>query len=75
MAKLKKKQTDLVDPEQHGVLHVEGKLFRGAEGGEALDACHDSLYGHHLHSVRHHQSVYQRNMRTLHTHTHRHTQM
>ena len=57
--------SDLVDPEQHGVLQVEGQLLGGTEGGEALDGGHHLLDADHLHRVGHHQGVDHRHVGTL----------
>lgn len=63
----------LVDPGNDGVLGVIRQFLhvpvavRGFGSGKPVDAGHDPLYAHHLHSVGHHQSIYQSQMGTLQT--------
>lgn len=62
----------LVDPGDDCVLGVVRQLLdmpvavRGLR--VSVDAGHHTLHAHHLHRVRHHQCVYERQVGTLSTH-------
>lgn len=57
--------SNLVDPEDHSILQVKGKLLGGTERGEALDRSHHFLDADHLHCVRHHQGIDHGHVSTL----------
>lgn len=61
----------LVDPSGDCILSVIRQLLdvsitvRGFSRGVPVDAGHHPLHTHHLHGIRHHQGVYERQMGTL----------
>lgn len=65
----------LIDPGGDCILGVIRQLLDvpvtvwGFSGGVSVDAGHHPLHTHHLHCVRHHQGIYERQMGTLSKHT------
>lgn len=55
----------LIDPENHGILQVKGKLLGGVEGRETLHRGDHFLNADHLHCVGHHQGINHGDVGTL----------